>query len=536
MSAPDDEPGGRPVPGAHPVPEGPGPPKAPGTPGPPDPQDGPRPSDRPRPSDGPDGPDGPDAADPADPAGPADPAAAPGAPGTPEAAAGTAEAPETPGAPGGEPVPTGPDALRAILLSRGYGKLLLLSVLLGVPIALACFFFVSLQHTFQHGVWESLPRAVGHDEAPWWWPLPALLLAGLLLAPVVTRLPGGGGHVPVEGLGGPPLGPSALPGVVFAALATLPLGVVLGPEAPLMALGSGLALLAVRSSRRAEQPKAALVLGTAGSTTAISTILGGPLVAAVMMVEAAGLAGPRLVVLLLPCLLASGVGALVFTGFGEWTGLSVGALELPSVPPNVNPDAGDFLWGVPAAVLIALIVGGAHRLGHPAARWTAARHTGRRTVAAALAVGVSIAAYALITGRSPAEAALSGQATLGALAADPHSWPVAALVMLVLCKGLAWGVCLGALRGGPIFPAVLLGAAAGVACAGLPGLGATPALALGIATSASVVTRLPVTSAVLTVLLMGGDANNQMPLIAVCSVIGFITAQLLERRSGTGTS
>ncbi|MEO3972651.1 chloride channel protein [Streptomyces sp. CAU 1734] len=415
-----------------------------------------------------------------------------------------------------------------MLLSRDYLRLLLLSALIGVPIALACFFFVSLQHEIQHAVWTSLPEAVGYHRPPWWWPLPALLLAGLLLAPIVTRAPGGGGHLPVHGLGGPPLGPSALPGVVFAALATLPLGVVLGPEAPLMALGSGLALLAIRSARRAENPKAVLVLGTTGSTAAISTILGGPIVAAVMVVEAAGLAGPRLVVLLLPCLLASGVGALVFTGFGSWTGFSIGALELPSVPSDVNPDAGDFLWGIPVAVVIAAVVSTAHRLGALTAEWTA-RRTAVRTVLAACGVGVAISAYALITGRDPAEAALSGQATLGTLAADPHSWPVAALFVLVLCKGLAWGISLGALRGGPIFPSVLIGAAFGVGCAGLPGFGTTPALAVGIVTATAVVTRLPVTSSVLAVLLLGDDAHHQMPLITVCAVVGFVTAQLLER-------
>ncbi|WP_329021381.1 chloride channel protein [Streptomyces sp. NBC_00690] len=419
--------------------------------------------------------------------------------------------------------------LRDTIRSRGYLKLLLLSVLIGAPIALACFFFVSAQHALQHAIWEDLPHAVGYDEPPWWWSLPALLLAGLLLAPIVTRLPGRGGHQPVHGLGGPPLGPDALPGVVLAALATLPLGVVLGPEAPLMALGSGLALLAVRSAKRAEDPKAALVLGTTGSTTAISTILGGPLVAAVMVVEAAGLAGPQLVLLLLPCLLASGVGALVFTGFGKWTGLSIGALQLPDVPPNVGPDAGDFLWGVPVAVLIGVVVTYAHRIGYVSLRWTE-RHTALRTVVCAVAVGVCIAVYALVSGRSPAEAALSGQVTLGVLAADPHGWSVGALVALVVCKGLAWGVSLGSLRGGPIFPSVLLGAAIGVACAGLPGLGVTPGLALGMATASAVVTRLPVTSSVLAVLLMGKDAANQMPLIAVCAVVGFITAQLLEKQ------
>lgn len=495
------------------------------------------------------------------------------------------------------------DTLRQTLLSRGYLRLLLLCVLLGVPVALAAFFFVGFQHTLQHWVWESLPEAAGYDRAPWWWPLPALLLAGLILAPIVTRLPGRGGHLPVNGLGGAPLGPDALPGVVLAALATLPLGVVLGPEAPLMAVGSGLALLAARAVRtggdgrgpgdggrgpadggrgpgddgRGSRPPGAkkagvrpgapisgagdpapppdgptagavspaggagpaLVLATAGSTAAISTILGGPIVAALMVVEAAGIAGPRLVVLLLPALLASATGALVFTGFGQWTGLSIGGLRLPQIPPDVNPDAGDFLWGVPAAALIAVVVCLGHGLGQATAGWTR-RHTARRTVVCAVAVGGCLTAYALLTGRSPEEAALSGQAALGTLAAHPHAWSVGALLALLVCKGLAWGLCLGALRGGPIFPAVLLGAAFGMACAGLPGLGTTPALALGIAAATVTVTGLPVTSSVLTVLLMGKDAADQMPLIVVSSVVAYVVTQLVRllwaRRSPASVS
>ncbi|MFE1443690.1 chloride channel protein [Streptomyces sp. NPDC058739] len=427
----------------------------------------------------------------------------------------------------GPAAPAPPD-LRTVLLSRRYLKLLLVCGVLGVPIALACFFFVSFQHQLQHWVWESLPEAVGYDRAPWWWPLPALLLAGLILAPIVTRMPGGGGHVPVHGLGGGrPLGPKDLPGVVLAALATLPLGVVLGPEAPLMALGSGLALLVVQFARRAQEPKATAMLATAGSTAAISTILGGPVVAAVMVVEAAGFGGPQLVAVLLPCLVASGTGALVFTGFGDWTGLSVGALALPNVPPNVKPDAGDFLWGIPVAALVALVVAGAHRIGYGTETWTG-RHKARRTVAVAVAAGVCLSAYAVITGRNPQEAALSGQAALGQLAADPQSWSVGALVALVVCKGLAWGISLGALRGGPIFPSVLLGGASAMAFSGLAGLGPTPALALGITAAAAVVTRLPLTSAVLTTLLLGGDAYDQMPLIVISSVVATVVGQLVN--------
>ncbi|MFD5461870.1 chloride channel protein [Kitasatospora sp. NPDC127059] len=438
------------------------------------------------------------------------------------------ELPDTPERQGGGP------ALHEVLLHRGYLGLLLVAALVGVPVSLVAFGFAGLEHELQHWIWESLPDAAGFARAPWWWPLPALALAGLLLAPVVTRMPGRGGHVPVDGLGGPPSPPRDVPGVVLAALVCLPLGAVLGPEAPLMALGGGLALLAVRAPARARNPRVVPVLGAAGASAAISTIFGSPLVAAVMMIEAAGLGGPQLVALVLPCLLASGIGALVFTGFGHWTGLATGALSLPHVPASATPDPGDFLWGVPLAVAVTVVCVAGQALGRRVKAFTGgtgARRTALRTVGCAVAVGGCIAAYALITGRSPEEAALSGQVTLGALAADPAAWPVGALLALVLCKTLGWGIALGSLRGGPIFPAVLIGAALGVACAPLPGLGTAPALAAGLAASCTAVTRLPVTSTVLAAMLLGGQAANAMPLLIVAGVTAFLTAELLRGRT-----
>ncbi|WP_433543785.1 chloride channel protein (plasmid) [Streptomyces sp. CA-294286] len=423
------------------------------------------------------------------------------------------------------------DDAHRLMLSGRYLRLLLLSVLLGAPIAVACFFFVGLQHWLQHEVWTSLPAALGYEQAPWWWPLPALALAGLILAPIVSRFPGRGGHLPVDGLGGAPIGPRVLPGVVVAALATLPLGVVLGPEAPLMAVGSALALLALRRFRGASDPRTATLVATVGSTAAISTILGGPLVAALLVVEAAGLAGVRLAVLLLPCLAASAAGAVVFAALGTWTGLPTGGLALPAVPPAAPPDAGDFLWGVPLAALIACAVALTRRFGRRVGRWTCDRRTARRTGICAVAVGVCLSAYALITGRSPGEAALSGQETLGELAAQPGAWPVTALLALVVCKGLAWSISLGSLRGGPIFPALLLGAAAALACAALPGLGTAPALALGICAASTAITGLPLCSAVLTVLLLGADAHEQMPLVAITAVVAHLAATCVNGRA-----
>ena len=77
----------------------------------------------------------------------------------------------------------------------------------------------------------------------------------------------------------------------IAALATLSLGGVLGPEAPLIALGGGLAVLAARLARRGAPAQAVALVGAAGSFAAIATLFGSPLPAAFLLMEAAGLGG-----------------------------------------------------------------------------------------------------------------------------------------------------------------------------------------------------------------------------------------------------
>jgi H+/Cl- antiporter ClcA len=444
------------------------------------------------------------------------------------------------GEPAGQAETPGAAQLKAVLLSPGYLKLLLLAAVVGIPVSLVAFGFVSLEHQLQHWVWESSPDALGYAVAPWWWPLPALTLAGLLIAPVLIRMPGHGGHLPVQGLGGPPVVPKALPSVVLAALIALPLGAALGPEAPLMALGGGLALMAVRRPQLEANPKLGAIVSAAGSSAAISTIFGNPLVAGVMMLEAAGLGGPQLLLLVVPCLLASGIGALVFTGFGHWTGLGIGALSLPSVPKSGIPDATELLWTLPVAALIALVVVGVQALGWRTAafaRGPAAQRravpTVLRTILCAVAVGVAIACYALFTGRSPEEAALSGQTTLAQLAEQPASWGIGTLVLLVLFKGLAWGISLGSLRGGPIFPALLVGAAAGVACGGLPGLGIPSGFAVGLAAAGTAITGLPVTSTLLAMLLIGDSVGEATPLLIVSSVVAFVVSTKFRVRPET---
>ena len=144
----------------------------------------------------------------------------------------------------------------ALLRSRRYVGLLILAAILGVPISAAAYGFLALVSGLQEWLFTDLPGALGFDGTPLWWPLPLLALAGVLVGLTIRYLPGRGGHSRADGFeaGGVP-SPIELPGIAIAALATLSLGAVLGPEAPLIALGAGLAGSAVRLARRDVPPR-----------------------------------------------------------------------------------------------------------------------------------------------------------------------------------------------------------------------------------------------------------------------------------------
>ena len=84
---------------------------------------------------------------------------------------------------------------------------------------------------------------------------------------------------------------------------------MLGPEAPLIALGSALGLLSIRLLRRDAPNQVQTVVAAAGTFAALSLIFASPLIAAVILIEATGLGGPRLPLILLPGLLAAGTPA-----------------------------------------------------------------------------------------------------------------------------------------------------------------------------------------------------------------------------------
>jgi H+/Cl- antiporter ClcA len=395
---------------------------------------------------------------------------------------------------------------------------------IGIPVSLLAFFFLAGLHELQHLIWVAWPHDAGWADPPWWWALPMAVVPAVGVTLVVRHLPGQGGHVPADGLQLGDASKAAVPGVVLAAACALPWGVVLGPEAPLIALGGGLSLLFRDLARAPATRGSNQMMAAAGSSAAISAIFGNPLVGAILLMEIAGVGGPQLFAVMLPALLASGIGSIVFTGFGRWTGLHIEslALRLPD-PPRL--DTGDVVWSVLMAAALAIAMHFTLALGRRIAAQTTSRSWPLIAVCAAAVAGC-VTLYALATGRSPAEAALSGQSALAGLAKDPHSWPVGALIAVLAFKGAAYALSLGSLRGGPIFPALFLGGAAGVLLAPLPGYGVIPAMAAGMAATSCAALRLPVSSVVLVALLV--RHTGPLPLIILAVVVSLVTTELLS--------
>lgn len=420
---------------------------------------------------------------------------------------------------------------RSTLRSRRFRVLLVVAALLGIVVSLASWAFLELVHGLQVWVFEDLPDAVGFDQVPWWWPLPVLALASVPIAFAIGRLPGRGGHDPSEGLAtGEPVKPVELPGVLLAAVASIGLGFVLGPEAPLLALGTGLATLAVRRARRDTPDQAVTVLAAAGGFAALATIFGSPVIGAVIIIEAAGIGGSMLPLILLPGLLAAGIGSMVFIGLGTSTGLSSEAYAIPplSLPTYADPTLTDFLWTIVVAVAAALVTLLVMRIGRETARRVRVRPFVAVPVAAVVIATLAIA-FAQITDLSPEAVLFSGQEAMNPVVEEGATVAFGTLGLLLLFKGLAWGVSLGSARGGPTFPAIFLGIVGGLMAMHLPGFHETPAVAVLIGAACVSVLRLPLSS-VLIALLVTQAGFVATPLVILGVVVAYLTVSALDAR------
>ena len=432
-----------------------------------------------------------------------------------------------------EPPPTPPAGPAAaadpveLLKSRSYLALLAFGAIIGAPVAAIAYYFLKFINEAQQFVFTDLPKHLGFQSEPMWWPLLPLALSGLLVALVIQYLPGTAGHRPAEGFKtGGPVEPVELPGVILAALATLCLGVVLGPEAPLIAIGSGMGVLAVRLIKKDAPAMASVVIGAAGSFAAISALLGSPIVGAFLLMEAAGLGGPLLGVVMVPGLLASGIGSLVFIGLYNWTGYGPFTLAIPNIPPFGAPDGAEFLWAIGIGLAASMVGTIIKRLGlllQPIVE--------RRRILLTPIVGLAVAGLAImfaeISGKSSSQVLFSGETALPPLIQNAATWTAGALALLVLCKGLAYGLSLSSFRGGPTFPGMFIGAAGGIALSHLPGLVMIAGAAMGIGAMTVAMLGLPLTSVLLATLFLQADSVDLMPLVIVAVVVAYVASARL---------
>ena len=407
--------------------------------------------------------------------------------------------------------PAAPPGPLELLRSRSYLGLLVLGALLGVVVCAVAYFFLKGVAEAQQYVFTTLPGDLGFDGAPVWWPLPVLALGGLLVGLTIRYLPGTGGHQPAEGFkasGAVP--PVELPGIIIAAFVTLACGAVLGPEAPLIAIGSGMGILAVHLVQRDAPQTASVVIGAAGSFAAISTLLGSPITGAFLLMEVSGIGGALLGVVLVPGLLAAGVGALIFVGLNSWTGFGTFSLSVPDIPTFTTPTVAEFLWAVGIGLAAAVLGSGIRRLGlllQPVVE--------RRTVLLTSVAGVAVAGLAIVfaewSDQSSSQVLFSGQSALPGLIEQAGTWTVGALVLLVVCKSLAYGVSLSAFRGGPTFPGMFIGAVGGIALSHLPGLPMIAGVGMGIGAMTVAMLGFPLTSVLIVAVLLQADAIALRP-------------------------
>lgn len=410
---------------------------------------------------------------------------------------------------------------------RAYLRLVGLGALVGIPAALVAVAFLALVHQLEVWLWTDLPDALGSSSPPWYLVvgLPVVGAAIVLLAR--RLLPGDGGHRPLGGLNASPTPVAYAPGVALAALGTLPFGAVLGPEAPLIALGSVVGLGLTGWARLGEQERA--VLATAGSFSAIAALFGGPLVAGMLLVEAGISRGASLIAALLPGLVAAAIGYTIFIGFGDWGGIDKAHLTVPDLPDYGTTRVVDLLISVVVGVLAALIMTFVHGTGRAIER----RGTQRLGIAGLLLAGGLvtglIAQLASVLGADSQDVLFSGQTSIVPLVAEGSFGIV---MLLIVAKSLAYMICLACgFRGGPVFPAIFIGVGLAMLAVVAFDVSTTLAVAIGSAAGMAAALRLLFAPLILATLLTGSEGLDTAPAAVLAASAAWLVATALERRA-----
>jgi H+/Cl- antiporter ClcA len=319
--------------------------------------------------------------------------------------------------------------------------------------------------------------------------------------------------------------------VALAAVGTLAFGAVLGPEAPLIALGSIVGLLVTRFVTVDE--KHYPVLAMAGSFSAISALFGGPLVAGVLLIEAGVGMGALLIPVLLPGLVAAAVGYLLFIGLGDWGGLDQTALSVPGLPAYDGTNIRDLLLALAIGIATAFLCEAVRIIGRRTAGSEPRFGLSPLLVGGGLAVGL-LAVSADALGADSQDVLFSGQFSMVTLVGEDSA---TALLVLLAAKALGYAICLGCgFRGGPVFPAIFLGV--GLAMFAVIAFDVSPTLAVAVGTSAGMaaMTKLLFAPLLFAALLVGSSGLDAISAAVLASVAAWVTTNALERLAGAAVA
>ena len=415
------------------------------------------------------------------------------------------------------------------LVGSAYLRLVLLGGLVGIPAGLVAALFLGFVHDLEHWMWTDLPDALGESSPPWYLVLGLPVVGAAIVAAARLFLPGDGGHPPLEGLHAGVIPVSHAPGIALAAIGTLAFGAVLGPEAPVVALGAAVAIAVTWFAKLGEREST--VLATAGSFSAISALFGGPLVGGVLLVESG--ARPRSGPASRPAarLRRRGGGLpdlrrASATGAGSTPPASI--VPEPAAlrgHPSARPDRRDCGRPCDRATIVAI--------NRFAARIEGEGDSRLGMVSFLIAGGFAVGLIALLAdglGADSQDVLFSGQASIPALVAETSTGIV---LLLIVAKALAYAVSLACgFRGGPIFPAVFLG----IGIATLPvvwfDVSPTLAVAVGAAAGTAAQTRLLLTSMLFASLLVGTQGLDAVPAAVLAAAAAWIVRTALDKRRG----
>ena len=419
--------------------------------------------------------------------------------------------------------PRDPDAL-------AYLRLVGLGALIGIPAALLAAVFLAFVHDLEHWLWTDLPDGLGYSSPPWFLVI-GLPVVGACVVVLARRfLPGDGGHPPIEGIGGGAVPVANGPGIAIAAIGTLSFGAVLGPEAPLIALGALVGCAVILFTRLDE--KAQAVLATAGSFSAISALFGGPIVGGMMLTESGLAMGTALMPVLLPGFVAAAVGYVLFIGLGDWGGLGAQSLAVPNLPPYNGTHVYDLIVAVVVGLVAAVVVASVRRSSEKLVE-EGPKRLGMAVllIGGGLAVGL-IAQIADWLGADSQDVLFSGQAGVP----DEAKASAKILAILLVAKAIGYGISLSCgFRGGPVFPAIFLGIAVAEFAHAWFDVSPTLCVAAGAAAGMAAGTRLLITSTLFAGLLVSSSGLDAVPAAVLAASAAWLMMQALDKRTAQRT-